>query len=799
MKTIAFLFLCLWGIGAEAQSIKGKVTDKKSKEAVPYANVFLFDKKDLSKAVNGATTEEDGSFEIQNVKAGSYVLRVQMIGYKDLQREVEVTITDVSLGELAMVGDNSDVIEKIEVVAEKPLVQTDIGVRSYNVSQDLVNKGGTALDVLQNIPSVQVDENNNVTLRGASNLTILINGKQSGLAGSNPQSVFQRIPASSIERIEIINNPSAKYDAEASGGIINIILKKQQEDGFGGNAGFNVGNFGRYNGSFDVNLKKGKWNVYTSLNGNRDTRMNSASVFRKNFIPNTTPIIDQQRSIDNIGENYTGILGIEFSPNAKDNLSIEANWGGRKGDRIEILNNFNRDFDNSLLSTFTRTSDELESSFNQNYAFNYQRKLAKPKQELKVSTSLGLSENNTELNALQTGDIRQRTFENNDNQIWLLQVDYTHPLASDGWKIETGYKNIFRNVRNDFTLEDFDNPNGLWLNNANFSNDFRFDEKVLGAYGILYGKIKKMEFEAGLRVEQTFTTSELLTTNQIFRNDYLNAFPNVAISYRLPKEQQIRFMASRRINRPGFRQLNPFASFSNPLTLRSGNPFLRPEYTNSFELGYLKDWKQASFTGSAFYRNTSNVIQPFIRQLAGDTTLFAPENIATAENYGLELIGSYRVGKWLTLNADASFFRTFVNARNLDGESLNDIFSWNTRLNAIFNLPQNWRIQGMIMYRAPVATAQGTRKDLIMNSIGLSKQIWKNRGTFTFRVSDIAKSMRFGGTVNTPNLFNDFTFVGNTRTYMFGFSYRFGGETKERRNRQRREMQNGGDMDGGDF
>ncbi|MFN3316445.1 MAG: outer membrane beta-barrel family protein, partial [Raineya sp.] len=248
----------------------------------------------------------------------------------------------------------------------------------------------------------------------------------------------------------------------------------------------------------------------------------------------------------------------------------------------------------------------------------------------------------------------------------------------------------------------------------------------------------------------------------------------------------------------GFRQLNPFASFSNPLTLRSGNPFLRPEYTNAYELGYLKDWKQASFTSSAFYRNTTDVIQPFIRQLAGDTTLFAPLNIATAQNYGLELIGSYRVGKWLTLNADASFFRTIVNAQNVDDQALNDIFSWNTRLNATFNLKNNWRLQGMVFYRAPVATAQGTRKDFFMNSIGASKQILKNRGTFTFRISDVARSMRFGGTVNTPNLFNDFTFRGNTRTYMAGFIYRFGGEIKGKKNRSRREMQ-GGDFDGGDF
>lgn len=798
MKAAISLLMCLWVAVAGAQTIVGKVTDKKNKEAVPYANIFLFNKGDFSKAINGATAEEDGSFTIQNVKQGSYLLRIQMVGYKELQKEVEVASEKVDLGELAMLSDNSDIIEKIEVVAEKPLVQTDIGVRSYNVSQDLVNKGGTALDVLQNIPSVQVDENNNVTLRGVSNFMVFINGKQSGLAGSNPQSIFQRIPASSIERIEIINNPSAKYDAESSGGIINIVLKKQQEDGFGGNAGFNYGNFGRYNGNFDVNLKKGKWNVYASLNGNRDTRLNSASIFRKNFIPNTTPIIDQQRSIERIGENYTGSLGIEFTPTAKDNLSLEANWGGGRANRTEILNNFNRDFDNTLLNTFVRNSDEMENSFNQNYAFNYQRKLAKPKQELKVSSSLGLSQSNTNLGALQTGDVRQKTTEDNSNQVWLLQVDYSHPLNSEGWKVETGYKNVFRNVQNSFVLEDFDNTSSLWLNNTNFSNNFRFDEKVLGAYAILYGTIKKLEFEAGLRVEQTFTTSELLNTGQVFRNDYLNTFPNAALSYRLPHEQQLRLMASRRINRPGFRQLNPFASFSNPLTLRSGNPFLRPEYTNSFELGYLKDWKQASFTGSAFYRRTTNVIQPFIRQLAGDTTLFAPANIATAENYGLELIGSYRVGKWLTLNADASFFRTFVNARNLDGESLNDVFSWNTRLNAIFNLPQNWRIQGMIMYRAPVATAQGTRKDLLMNSVGVSKQLWNNRATFTFRVSDIAKSMRFGGTVNTPNLFNDFTFTGNTRTYMFGFSYRFGGEMKERRNRQRREMQNG-EMDGGEF
>jgi outer membrane receptor protein involved in Fe transport len=787
---IALFFpICL-----EAQSIKGKITDKANKEAIGFANVFLFKKDAPTQAVNGAMTEENGSFEIKNVAAGSYILRVQMIGYKDLQREVEVTITDITLNDLAMHGE-TEAIEKIEVVAEKELVKTDIGVRSYNVSKDLINKGGTALDVMQNIPSVQVDENNNVSLRGSSNLTILINGKQSGLMGTNPQAVFQRIPASSIERIEVINNPSAKYDAEASGGIINIVLKTQQDDGFGGNIGFNGGNFDRYNSSFDINYKKGKWNLYGSLNGNQDTRLSEATIFRRNFIPNTTPIIDQRRDIYRFSQNYTSSVGVEFSPNNKNNFTFEANFGGGRNNSSETLNNFNRDADNSVLSQFFRFADERGTSFNQNYAVGYTRKFKKPRQELKLAASLANSQSDNFLDARQE-DIFQRTTEPNGNQMILLQADYTQPLSKEGWRIETGYKSIFRKVNNNFLLEDLEND--IWVNNINFSNDFRFDEKVIGGYGILFGKFKDFDFEAGVRIEQTYTTSELLTTQETFRNDYLNAFPNAAISYRLPKDQQLKFTFGRRINRPGFRQLNPFASFSNPLTLRSGNPFLRPEYTNAYELGYLKDWKQASFTGSAFYRNTTDVIQPFIRQLAGDTTLFAPLNIATAQNYGLELIGSYKVGKWLTLNADASFFRTIVNAQNVDDQALNDIFSWNTRLNATFNLKNNWRLQGMVFYRAPVATAQGTRKDLFMNSIGASKQVLKNRGTFTFRISDVAKSMRFGGTVNTPNLFNDFTFRGNTRTYMAGFSYRFGGEIKGKKNRSRREMQ-GGDFDGGDF
>jgi len=778
-----------------AQTIKGKVVDKSTKQAVGFANVFLYKKDNVEKPVGGAMTEEDGSFTILNVVNGSYLVKVQLVGYKNLAQNVELAANELDMGVLTMAGE-TEAIEKVEVVAEKDLVKTDIGTRSYNVSQDLINKGGTALDVMQNIPSVQVDENNNVSLRGSSNLTVLINGKQSGLAGSNPQAVFQRIPASSIERIEVINNPSAKYDAQASGGIINIVLKTQSDDGFGGNIGFNAGNFDRYNSSVDFNYKKSKWNVFGSLNGNQNTRISTPTVFRKSFIENTTPIIDQKRNINRLDQSFTGSLGLEFAATKKDIFGLEMNLGGGRNNSNEILNNYNRNADNSLISEFVRLSDEESNSFNQNYAFSYLRKFAKPRQELKISASLARSEEVTDLNSSQSTDILQKTNEDNGNQMVLLQADYTHPLK-DSWRLETGYKSIFRNVANDFVLEDW--TNDMWVNNSNFSNDFRYKEQVYGGYGILFGKYKKLEFEAGLRLEQTFATSELLNTQQTFKNDYLNLFPNGAISYQLPKDQQIKMTYGRRINRPGFRQLNPFANFSNPLTLRSGNPFLRPEYTNSYEIGYLKDWKKASFTGSLFYKGTTDVIQPIIKQLAGDTTLFAPQNIATSDNYGVEMIGSYRVGKWLTLNGDFSFFRMVVNAQNVDDQALNDVFSWNTRINAIFSLPKSFRIQAMAFYRAPVATAQGTRKDMFMNSIGLSKTVLKNRGTFNFRVSDIAKTMRFGGTVSTPNLYNDFTFKGNTRTYMAGFSYRFGGDLKNKKNRNKRDGMQGGDMDGGDF
>ncbi|MDX1903255.1 MAG: outer membrane beta-barrel family protein [Thermonemataceae bacterium] len=790
-KTLVFI-LSIVSIQLQAQQIKGKLLDKANQQGVSFANVFLYKSEDPEQSIGGAMTDENGGFVIAKVANGTYLLKAQMPGYKEVKKQISVNGQDVLLGNIFLSADNS--IEEVEVVAEKELVQTDIATRTYNVSKDLISKGGTALDVMQNIPSVQVDENNNISLRGSSNLTILVNGKQSGLAGSNPQAIFQRIPASSIERIEVINNPSAKYDAAATGGIINIVLKTNNDDGLGGNIGFTLGTYDRYNSNFDINYKKGKFNLYSGISANQGTRQPEITLFRRNFLANTTPIIDQKRYINRLDQNLNGNIGLAYAISSKDDINFEFGFGFGKEENSIRVPQKNKNADGTLIDENERYSDEGEDAFNQNYALNYTHRFAKPRQELKLASSLGLSDEKGEVISIQTGDIRQNTFENNANQTILLQADYIQPLR-EGWRVETGYKSVFRNIDNDFNLENWEN--GTFLNDPNYSNQFRYDEKVYAGYAILAGKFQKFGFELGLRAEQTFTESKLINTNEIFNNDYLNFFPNAALIYNLPKEQQIKLTYSQRINRPDFRQLNPFTTFTNAVTLRSGNPVLRPEITNAYEFAYIKDWNQGSITGAAFYRETNDVIQYLLTQVGGDTTKFSPSNATSAQNYGLELIGNYRVGKWLNLNGDFSIYRYILNAQNLDIQDLSDIITWNTRLNAMFNLPKSWKIQAMVSYRAPVAMAQGTRREMFMSSLGISKQFFKERATLNFRIMDVARTMVWGGTLDTPDLYNEFTFRPNARTYMIGLSYRFGGEKKGKKGDNKKGE--GGFEGGGEF
>ncbi len=813
MQRIALLLVAFFSVSSLLQAqapdsgIAGKIVDAGNSQPVEFAQIGLF-KINETTPVGGVVTDEEGNFTFNNVAEGTYSLKIQFVGYEVYEVRNIIIGGEQKFARLGVVRlkPSGVQLQEVQVTEQRDVMQSDLGSRQYNVSQDIMNAGGNATDVLRNIPAVQVDENGGLSMRGNGNVTVLINGRQSGLTGLNRQAVLERIPASTIERIEVITNPSAKYDADGGGGIINIILKKNMEDGFNGNVSTNIGNNDRYNGSLDLNLRKGKWNLYSNLNFNQDAREALVTLNRQNFVAGTTPFIDQNRDFYNRRQNYTGTIGAEYSFNKYHTLGFEAVAGLSEGVRSEVLNNRNSDENRNLLNYFLRDTDERNEGNNYNFALNYTRKFDKPRQELKVSTSYttqnGIENSNfNELGYLAdntvfyTNPVIQRSGNEDQNSLFLAQIDYYHPI-NDKMKLEAGAKSIFRDVDNDFLLQDFDFGGDFFFDNTGFTNRFQFKEQVHAAYVIFGAQLAKWDFDAGLRAEQTTMESILVTTGQRFNLDYFNLFPSATIAYKMPKNQKIQATYSRRINRPGFRQLNPFASFSNPLVLRSGNPFLRPEFTDSYEIGYLKDWDKGSFTFSPFYKRTTDVVQQLITRTEGDTTVFRPENATVAENYGFEVIGNYRVGKWLSLNGDFSLFGLRVDGSNFDQEQANNIISWNTRMMANFTLPKSWRIQAMVFYRGPTATAQGERKDFFMNSIGVSKSILDNKGTLSLNVRDVAQTMRFGSTVRTQALFNDFTYRGNTRTIMLGFSYRFG--NAKQRQRKREGGMDGG-FDGGEF
>jgi len=789
----------LWAQG----KVSGKVVDSEGKP-LPFATIVGSIPQE-AQAFTGTTSDEEGNFSLSFPRNGRYAISIEFIGYQTYKKTIEIAGKDISLGTITLRQD-AKTLEEVQVVAEKETMQTGIGTLTYEVSKDLVNVGGSATDVLRNIPSVQVDENGAISLRGSQNVTILINGKQSALTGTGRQALLERIPASSIERIEVITNPSARYDADGGAGIINIILKRPQNRGLNGTAQLSIGNYDRYNTGIDLNYQTPKWNIYGSLNGRQDTRIGKITVRRENFLPNATPFLNQNTNSYRMQRSGTATAGIEHFINDKQSLRLEGVYGLEDSYQNRNLYNASLDANRQMTDYFYRYSWENENENNYGISLNYDWRIKGSEHNLTAYASynqnMGTQGSNFEENRfLADGtpkgeDFLQQSSDDNRNSMWVFQMDYKRPLQKN-MKIESGAKSIIRLINRNFLLQD--QINNEWTTNFNFSNEFRYQEQVHAAYALWAAKLGKWEMETGLRAEQTYTESKLLNTGETFRLDYFNLFPSAALVYNIDGAKKVKATYSRRINRPPFRSLNPFRSFSNPLIQRSGNPFLRPELTHSVEIGYQQDWNKFNITVNTFYKYTQNVIQDILGQQRGDTVVYFPQNVASSKNYGGELIFNFQPSRQLNWNISGSYYRLIIDGRNLDESVLNDNYAWDVRTMLTLSLPGDWRLQGNLFYRSPLVTAQGTRFAFFMNGIGVSKKILRQKGTLSLNVRDIAQSMRFGSERRTDALYNYFEFRGNTRTIMFSFQYNFGKQMKTRQNRRRNNnFDGGGDFDGGE-
>lgn len=720
--------LLLHAQGQTNGSISGTVVEGPQKTPLGFANVVLLTPRDSS-LVTGATTDISGRFVLERVPPGSYLLRISLVGYPNKYvSNLSVTAAEpsVALGSIALEASTTR-LNEVEIVTERELVEYDLDKRVVNMSQDIAAESGTVADVLQNVPSVAVDIDGNVSLRGSSNVTILVDGKRSSLANLS----LDQIPANLIERVELVTNPSSKYDPEGTSGVINLILKKEKKAGFNGSASLNVGTYENYNSSLNLNYRYDKWSLNAGYDFRHRTRPGTSSSFT-DYLGNTATFrsgadsisynfLDQVRERDNLDVSHNFRFGADYSLSPQKALSASVFYRtDNEEGSSDLLYRF-LGAGRQVIGERTRLTEDTEDGFNMDLNLGYRQTFERKGQELTADLvyANNYDEEGSDFREEYLGRrSRQSTTTDDQNTRVTAQLDYVHPISDDS-QVEAGFRSSFQRLDEDSRFFSYDFEADRPVFNDTLSNHFVYDEQVHAVYANYSNKYKSFSYQLGLRAEQTFTTSDQRTTNQEYRNDYFSLFPSIFLTHDINDDNKVQFSYSRRINRPRSRYLNPFVDRTDKFDVDFGNPRLNPEFINSLELGYLKYWGSSSVNLSTFYRHTTDQIQR-LRQTAevteDDETYTRLEttflNLSTSSSYGVELSATHAVGKWWRLNGSVSGFRTALNDTQGDTELSNQQFSWNSRLNSTMTVWKDLDIQLNAYYRAPMATLQGRMEQL---------------------------------------------------------------------------------------
>jgi outer membrane receptor protein involved in Fe transport len=758
--------------------IQGTVVDEQNKP-VPFVTVALHERADAA-PLAGVVSDEAGTFRVQ-AKPAQYVLKLSSVSYEErLVPNVDGRGGDVQLGTLTLKS-SARRLEEVEVRGEKSSMELSLDKKIFNVGKDLANAGGTAVDILNNVPSVAVDVEGNVSLRGSNSVRILIDGKPSGLVGIRGNGL-QNLQASSIERIEIITNPSARYEAEGMGGVLNIILKKDQRQGFNGSFDLIAGNPTNFGAAANVNYRRKNLNFFVNYTASYRDTPGRSSLYQEVYGGDTT-LITQQTSANRLNGLYnTARAGIDYFFNDKNVLTGAYTYRLSKGKRFATIRYFdylNR-LDN-LQSVTRRTQDETETEPNSEYALTYKRRFAREGHELTADLRyIDNWESSDQLFAQQLfrpngsdamgPQTFQRSLNDETEKQFLVQIDYVRPFAAKG-KWEAGLRSSTRDMTNDYAVTERA-PDGTEVPLPGLTNDFLYEEAIHAAYGIVGNKSGKLSYQAGLRAEYTDVRTTLRQTAEVNPREYANLFPSVHVTYDLPKQHALQVSYSRRVRRPQYNDLSPFMTFSDNRNFFSGNPDLNPEFTDAFELGHIKYVGKGSFTTSLYYRYTTGKIIRIRRVDENGFSTTRPENLATEDSYGAEFTSSYALASWWKLDGSLNFFRAVTDGSNLDVSYQSRTFSWFARATSRQTLWKTLDFQLRGNYEAPQLTPQGRRLAIATLDLALSRDILKNNGTLTFNVIDVFNSRRFRSITVGDNFYTESDAQGRLRQVNLTFNYR---------------------------
>src|SRR5690554_210434 len=792
MRILCTFFIVFITFSSLAQGqISLKVVDE-NEDVIEYANFRLFSPKDSS-VVMGEYAGQNGRIALTDVSNGDYYGIVTFFGFENkILNGISISSSQrkVNLGNVMLTKVKSQEFEEVVIKGETALMESSIDKRTYNVSEDMTAIGGGLTDILNNIPSVEVDNDGNVSLRGSGSVTILIDGRQSAL--SSGDGALDGIPASAIDRIELVTNPSAKYNPEGTAGIINIILKKMKLRGINTSVQLSAASENLYSASLGFNIRNEKVNFYTNYSYRYREGFRNNFNERSSTNGDTVEFLKQDRLGTDFRSSHTGNVGADFF--IKSNQVIGVSVSGTYTDRIREGKQQNLlSYNDVLFQTWDREvynpRNRNSMDFNANYKLDFNDKngniIIAATQSLGQETAIGEFE---EYYFLPNGNPTSNNYrfqnqeQGSSNHKFTFSTDLERAI-NDKLKYETGIQAIVNRQNEANFLEYYDTLTGQIIPDVNVNNELAFDENIFSAYGILgHSLTKKFKYQAGVRLEQAFTEPRLLTTNESFKNDYFSFFPSLHLVYGDDKKGEVFANYSRRINRPSTRSLNPFPVYSDPLNLMKGNPEIRPEYINSFELGYEKMWKKMSLTSTLYFKQTVDRIQR-IRQFYDDgvsVTTFS--NVDESYDYGVELIGTYSPFPWwknmISMNAYESRLSATVGGANLSNKGV----SWDAKLNTTFSLFDNTTtIQINAQYIAPRYTVQGFYQRSPGVDVGFTRTLMNKKMVIGLRVSDIFDQTKFYFEINDGNVMQKTTYKWTTRRLYLTLSYKFGNMTTKDR------------------
>ena len=796
--SIVLLFFCGFSFSQRAGEgvILGKVISANTNTPLEYVKVKVLKSLDSS-YVTGQYTDIEGKFNIEGLTYTSYLLQITFAGYdtiwvSDLIPTAELRLANA--GELKLQVNNQRVLDEVIVQGKQDILKSGIDKKVYNVGQDLTLRGGTANDVLKNLPSIDLDQDGRILLRGEGSVNILIDGKPSSLTGSNGKTLLDALPAGSIERIEIVTNPSAKYDPDGSSGIINIVLKKNKLKGFNGLITANLGSGNLRGGnvadeSVSMSYRNASFNAFASYNGRYLDGYRNNFLYSRQILPNDSVVIlDQNRLGTDLNSGHTFRAGIDWT--LKHNRSITFSSTGSIGRRDRTGDLWNTRMSEDLLGLpfetglWRRMSYDPSNQKNLDFNFNFRQNLKSNRGYITMDASHSYGEDAIKgfydqyyysLDTIQLANIsplHQRLFNNETNRVLTIQSDGVYLWPDISLRSEFGVKGIVRHQEVDTYSETMDSINQVYLEDTLSNFLYHYDEQIYSAYGIIAHQYKKFKYQAGIRIEKAYQIPNLISDTIRIVNDYFNFFPSAHIRYVLKQGMELGLSYSKRITRASSSDLNPFTSYADPLNLQRGNPYLQPEYIDSYDLSYAHETKKLTFSASIFYRRTSDMIsrvKTFNEQNAAVQSFI---NLDNSNSIGNELVFSFKPSTWFraTLSSNVNYIKYQTNVASWNRSGLNGSAKLNTSVD-FWKKTSTFQLN--VNYIAPRITILGTAQRRGAIDVAFDKRLGEH-WTLGCKVTDVLNRQGFHAYLRQPTISQDIEFKWLTRRFYLNISYKFG-------------------------